>query len=76
MNIKTVAKNTNKLVAEISMPLSPESVSKKHVMWMLGEIENGNVVGEKAHRWLGWAQAAAVSRGDATLEEMKMINRG
>lgn len=74
MDIKVAAKNTNKLIAEITMPLSPESMSRNHITWMLDEIENGNITGEKAHRWLGWAQAAAVSKGGATLEEMKQIN--
>jgi len=74
MNIKIAAKNTKELVADISMPIFPEQFSRKHVNYMLDEIVSGNVNGEKAHRWLGWAQAAACSKGGATFEEMKEIN--
>jgi hypothetical protein len=43
---------------------------------LLTEIENGAVSGEKAHRWLGWAQAVICCRGGASLDELKRINTG
>jgi hypothetical protein len=43
---------------------------------MLNQMEEQRVVGEKAHRWLGWAQAAMVGAGIGDLELMKKINVG
>jgi hypothetical protein len=45
-----------------------------HVHSMLVQIEDGGIAGEKAHRWLGWAQCAAVAAGASVLDEMKAIN--
>jgi hypothetical protein len=41
---------------------------------MLCKVVDGDITGEKAHRWLGWAQCAVVNSGAATLEDMKKIN--
>ena len=49
-------------------------LSFTHIMNMLVEIRIGQISGEKAHRWLGWAQCAIVSAGIATLDDMKNIN--
>lgn len=51
-----------------------ESTSIEYVAAMLTSIETGAVAGEKAHLWLGWAQAVICCRGGATLEEMKAVN--
>lgn len=45
-----------------------------HAGWMLGQIEGGEVTGEKAHRWLGYAQALLVAGDWVTLEAIKDIN--
>jgi len=45
-----------------------------HLLFMIKQIESGEVSGEKAHRWLGWIQGVVCCRGGATLEEMKAIN--
>lgn len=46
-----------------------------HAYWMLTEIVLGNVTEEKAHRWLGYAQALLVAEDELTLEECKAINK-
>lgn len=46
----------------------------EHVQDMLLRLELGELGGEKAHRWLGWAQCGVVAAGAGTLEEMKNIN--
>ena len=45
-----------------------------HAVWMLEEVKHCRVKAEKAHRWLGWAQAILVYEGAATLEQCKTIN--
>jgi hypothetical protein len=41
---------------------------------MLNEIKALRIEGEKAHRWLGYAQGILVQRRAATLEQMKEVN--
>ena len=55
-------------------PQDIHSVSYEHIYTMLFQIESGGIVGEKAHRWLGWAQCAIVAARVATLDDMKNIN--
>lgn len=51
-----------------------DATSVEHLAAMLTSIETGSVSGEKAHRWLGWAQGVICCRGGATLEELKNSN--
>lgn len=48
--------------------------SLEHAVWMLLEIYWKKIDGNKAHRWLGWAQCLLVVHGRATLEQMKQAN--
>lgn len=50
------------------------SLSRSHVLGMLEKIHSGEIVGDKAHRWLGWAQAAMVAAGITNLADMKDVN--
>lgn len=81
MDVKEAARRTRE--EHINIQAAPEqswpyndysSTGLRHVEWMLDRIEAGDVSGEKAHRWLGWAQCAIVSAEAGTLEEMKAIN--
>lgn len=45
------------------------------VLRILREIRDKRVVGNKAHRYLGWAQAKIHSTGLVTLDEFREINR-
>lgn len=54
---------------------SPVGVGSGHAIWMLDGIQKGYIQREKAHRWLGYAQALLVSGGILTLDEVKTINR-
>lgn len=47
----------------------------KHCIRMCKRIESEEIVGAKAHRWLGWAQCAVVAHGLASLDELKLINK-
>lgn len=79
MNIKIAAKETQKLVLEApSWPtgyhVKQNGLSRFHVAGLLTAVIDGKVKGEKAHRWLGWSQAALVMTGNATLDDMKDVN--
>ncbi len=77
MDIQIAAKQTKRLINKHShdgWPALPSKLGYPHVMWMLDSIQDKCVTGEKAHRWLGWAQCAAVAAGAGTLEDMKNIN--
>ena len=79
MDIKIAAQETQKIAARV--PAWPNlefivenGIDRFHVMDMMDKIMNGEVTGEKAHRWLGWAQCAIVCTGASTLKEMIQIN--
>lgn len=76
MNIKRAATLTKGLVPGHHTKRSKDGRGIAHARWMLGEIETGDVEGEKAHRWLGYAQAIIVQHYEATLEDVKRINEG
>ncbi len=78
MDIKIAARETASLIIsgpnKPYWPDAPESITWPHVLGMLANIADGEITGEKAHRWLGWAQCAIVAAKAGTLEEMKAIN--
>jgi len=52
-----------------------ESLSFKHICEMHKRIKEDQTMSDtKLYRWLGWMQAAVVSWGLWTLEDMKKIN--
>ena len=58
----------------MSLPDYDTSFGINHLKDMCESIINGEVTGEKAHRWLGWIQCAVCLGGGATLEFVKDIN--
>ncbi len=54
----------------------PGGETLEHATWMLTGISSGYVQHEKAHRWLGYAQAILVMAQVVKLDDMKAINRG
>lgn len=84
MDIKIAAENTRNLIddtpllPEAADPDGPESYQqpwcKAHLHVMCRKIQEGEVTGEKAHRWLGWVQACICMGSGATLDELKNIN--
>jgi hypothetical protein len=65
-------------IARLNTDLQPQ-----HLRDMLATMESGvnpqdterNFSDGKTGRWLGWAQAAVVAMGLASLEDMKTINK-
>ncbi len=49
--------------------------SKEHAMWMLHGIGAGYIMGDKAQRWLGYAQGILVCLGALRLIDAKSINQ-
>lgn len=53
-----------------------------HCCWMLDQIlikreaeGEPQVIGERAHRWLGYVQGVLITRGVAKLHELETVNR-
>lgn len=49
--------------------------SMDHCLWMLKQVSDREVQGEKAHRWLGYAQAMLAMEGRASLRALKEVNK-
>jgi hypothetical protein len=79
-NCKEAARLTIKACGGINVlpraQRDPEGRTLEHAVWMLLEIYWGKIESNsnKAHRWLGYAQALLVSHQWATLEQMKQAN--
>ncbi len=52
-----------------------EGRTKEHAMWMLAGVADGYIRGDKAQRWLGYAQGILVVGGDLSLVDAKAINQ-
>lgn len=46
-----------------------------HLLWMLKEIENLSITGEKAHRWVGFVQGVCHAYQYETVQSFKKINK-
>lgn len=64
-------RQTTEIARQADMPEGGE-LGRAHIVGMLDRIEGFSL--SKLARWLGWAQAAVVASGAATLEDMKRIN--
>lgn len=77
MDIVKAAQNTIPFVEKsLRLPHYNHEYGRNHIEDMLNKIVSGEISGDKAHRWLGYAQAAVVFGGGASLEIMKQINKG
>ena len=53
----------------------PEGKTYAHAMFMAFEIMEGRVAGDKAHRWLGYAQGILVGQEVMSLDDAKRLNK-
>jgi hypothetical protein len=74
MNVVEAAKNTLSYV-DFDPERSDDGDNPAHAVWMLNGIVDGYVQHEKAHRWLGYAQALLVCAGIISLNDAKRCNR-
>ena len=74
MNPQIVANNILEIL-DVEPEKDPDGTEMSHAAWMLQGIAQGYIQHEKAHRWLGYAQAILVIQGPFTLEGMKTANR-
>lgn len=79
MNIITAARNTKRI---LDRDLWSEENCRVdlpdgfyHIQWMLDGIILCYIQHEKAHRWLGWAQACICIHQGISLDQMKQINK-
>ena len=52
-----------------------EGFGVHHALWMLIGIEGGYVTGNKAQRWLGYAQALLVTNKILTLADVRLLTK-
>lgn len=80
IDVRQAAQNTLDLTRKLMSPpvamRDEDARSTGHAIWILEEIIDGMVVRDKAHRWLGYAQALLVVYDLCTLEDMKQANLG
>ena len=77
MDIVEVAQKTRECAGSVSYAKQDvDGATLEHAIWMLQGIIEGYVTGEKAHRWLGYAQALVVVIGGVPLDGLLEINRG
>lgn len=74
MDIKKAAHEMIQYVLNSALSEKHPECGKIHLLEMISKIENSEITGEKAYRWLGWIQGCVCVTGGATLEQMKNIN--
>lgn len=76
MNIKLAAeKSLERTPPKLKPMRAPNGEGLNHAKWLLTGILMGYIEGEKAHRWLGYAQAIMVNECVITLDDAKQINK-
>lgn len=73
--VAIAARATLPLISKCLPIVTSLELGAPHIEEMLNKISTGEISGKKAHRWLGWAQAAICMLGGGTLEIMKEINK-
>jgi len=76
MDVKVAAQEIDKLIDSTNLPPLNAEYGKDHLHEMVNKIICGEISEERAHRWLGYLQCAIVIGGGASLEQIKMINKG
>jgi len=74
INAITAAHGSREILGDITAERDLEGKSLEHAAWMLEEIASKKIEGEKAHRWLGYAQGLLVLEGKATMADFREIN--
>lgn len=80
MNMKEAMRETLELARQHNMHNCSSDNSEldfPHLQYMYDRVLGGICDHNEARlgRWLGWMQAAVVAQTDATLEDMKQLNR-
>lgn len=74
VHLVSAAFGTRNLIKDIKAVKDPQGRTAKHAAWMLDEVISKKIDGEKAQRWLGYAQGILVLKGKSTMEELRDIN--
>lgn len=79
MDVRVAADETHQRLKRSNWPaekrvgMGPDQFD--HIDWMLIGIKEGYIVGEKAHRWLGWTQGIMCAHQGIDLDTFKSINK-
>ena len=74
-DIRVAADMTDRVIDTCNAPEKHTEYGKDHLHEMCHKIINGEITGDKAHRWLGWVQACVCIYGGATMDQFKIINK-
>jgi hypothetical protein len=80
MDIVAAASVTLKYVNNVlegpvpDLDIKDPTLQVPHQIEVLEKIINGEVTGEKAHRWIGWAQCALTINGIGDMNVYRAIN--
>lgn len=75
INALKAAVGTLNFLGVVEEKRDKEGKTLEHVAWMLGQIIDREIEGEKAHRWLGYAQGLMVLEGKATMRDFAEANK-
>lgn len=75
MNVIEAMKDTVECAMRVNGYPRHGPLGLEHLIEMRDRMMAGNMSYGKLCRWLGWAQAAIVANGVATLEMVKAINK-
>ena len=74
MNVLAAMEDTVRLGFTVGKMPDTGDLGYPHIAGMLIKMKETEMSYGKLCRWLGWAQAAVVASGGATLDDMKRIN--
>lgn len=60
---KEVTSGLVKIIPDTDAHVDAPNTSYTHLRWMIRQIEDRAVDGDKAHRWLGFVQGVLAARG-------------
>ena len=77
IEVTRVAKEVSKILDYIDDAVFPVSGDKSydHLYLMLNEVHSGEVIGCKAHRYIGWVQCAICFYTNTNSEVFRDLNR-
>lgn len=76
MNIVKAAKSMRRIIYRTPIGFNhTDGCERSHLLYMCNTIMKKKVVGEKAHRWVGWIQGVCTSVGITSLSQCKRVNK-
>ena len=75
MDIVLAAQECLDNISKYEWETEDDNTNVTHTRYLLKSIIHKDVVGAKAHRWLGWAQCSIHLYGNTELKGLKLRNK-